>query len=55
MVNCHCRDGQKASSGAYSPTVVVEASYLQIIEGEAKSHSVVADSGNDATRRSCGE
>jgi hypothetical protein len=55
MVNCHCRDCQRASGGAYSPTVVVPARSLRITQGEPKLHRVGAESGNEATRAFCGD
>ena len=55
MVNCHCRDCQRASGGAYSPTVVVPAESLQITNDRLESYTIVAESGNRATRQFCGE
>ena len=53
MVNCHCRDCQKASGSAYSPTLIVEMSSLKLLKGEAKYHCVPAQSGNIARRGFC--
>lgn len=53
MVNCHCRDCQRAGGGAYSPTLVVRAQSLQITHGQPKFHRVGAESGNEATRAFC--
>ena len=53
MVNCHCRDCQKASGTAYSATVIVTAASLKLLKGEPKEHCVQADSGNIARRAFC--
>jgi hypothetical protein len=53
MVNCHCRDCQKASGGPYSPTVIVPAQSLRIASGQPKFHKVICESGNEATRAFC--
>lgn len=55
MVNCHCRDCQRASGGPYAPTVVVKAESLTVESGAPNSHTVVADSGHRATRQFCAE
>jgi hypothetical protein len=54
MVNCHCRDCQRAGGGAYSPTVVVPAGSLRIIQGEVKLYRVSVENGNEASRAFCG-
>jgi hypothetical protein len=53
MVNCHCRDCQRASGGPYSPTVIVPAQSLRIGSGQPKFHKVISESGNKATRAFC--
>jgi hypothetical protein len=53
MVNCHCRDCQRAGGGAYSPTVVVHTRDLRLTAGEPKVHAVRADSGHEARRSFC--
>jgi hypothetical protein len=55
MVNCHCRDCQRAGGAAYSPTVVVPAQSLRITQGQPKIHRVSAESGNEASRAFCVE
>ncbi len=55
MVNCHCRDCQRAGGGAYSPTLFVKASSLKLARGEPKYHSVLAESGNSVRRGFCGD
>ena len=53
MVNCHCRDCQKASGTAYSATVILTAVSLKLLKGQPKAHYVQADSGNTARRDFC--
>ena len=55
MLNCHCRDCQRAGGGAYSPTVIVPAESLRITNGRAESYIVGAASGNEATRNFCAD
>ena len=55
MVNCHCRDCQKASGSAYSPTLIVNASSLKLSKGEPKYYFVLAESGNTARRGFCAD
>lgn len=55
MVNCHCRDCQRAGGGGFSPTVVVPAAAFRLLKGEPTLHSVRADSGHTARRAFCRE
>ena len=55
MVNCHCRDCQKAGGSGYSPTVVVSKGALRLMSGEPKYHSVTVESGYLARRAFCPE
>jgi hypothetical protein len=52
MVNCYCRDCQRASGGACSPSVVVPRAAVTIT-GTPKWHEVRADSGDTARRAFC--
>ena len=54
MVNCHCRDCQRAGGAGFSPTVVVPAAALRLLRGEPKHYSLTADSGHTARRAFCG-
>ena len=54
MVNCHCRDCQRASGSAYSASLIVAAAAVRLVRGECKKHDVVAESGNIARREFCG-
>ena len=55
MVNCHCRDCQRAGGTGFSPTVVVPADSFRLLRGEPKRYSITADSGHTAHRAFCGE
>ena len=55
MVNCHCRDCQRAGGTGFSPTVVVPADSFRLHRGEPKRYSIIADSGHTAHRAFCGE
>ena len=54
MGNCHCRDCQKASGGAYEPAIGLPAAALKIT-GNVKYHDPKADSGNTVSRGFCPE
>jgi hypothetical protein len=53
MVNCHCRDCQLASGGAYAPTVVIARDAFKLTKGQPASFERKADSGNVARRAFC--
>jgi hypothetical protein len=50
--NCHCRDCQRSSGGAYVPALAVPASAVKI-SGEVKYYDSRADSGNTLSRGFC--
>lgn len=50
--NCHCRDCQRASGGAFVPALFVPKSALTIT-GDVKYYEVTADSGNTLSRGFC--
>lgn len=52
MGNCHCRDCQRASGGAYTPVLGVPRSTVKIT-GEVKYYESKADSGRIAKRGFC--
>ena len=54
MGNCHCRDCQKASGGAYEPDIGLPAAALEIT-GAVKYYDTQADSGNTLSRGFCPE
>ena len=55
MVNCHCRDCQRAGGAGFSPTVVVPAGSFRLLRGKPKRYSLTADSGHTAHRAFCGD
>ncbi len=52
--NCHCRDCQRSSGGAYAPVMLVKKDMVKI-QGEIKFHDVKADSGLVNSRGFCPE
>ena len=50
--NCHCRDCQKATGGAYVPAFAVRVPSVKIT-GEVKCHVSRSDSGNTFSREFC--
>jgi hypothetical protein len=52
MMNCHCRDCQRASGSAYAAIVVVPKAATQI-RGELRYHKVVGHSGKATERGFC--
>ena len=53
MLNCHCRDCQRASGGGHFPTVIVERRNFRIVTGQPKYFETTAESGNAAQRAFC--
>lgn len=53
MVNCHCRDCQRASGSGYSATVVMAAASVRVLRGESQRHQTVAASGHRVQREFC--
>ena len=54
MGNCHCRDCQKATAGAYEPDIGLPAAALKVT-GAVKYYDKKADSGNTLSRGFCPE
>jgi hypothetical protein len=52
MMNCHCRDCQKASGSAYAAIVVVPKAAIQI-RGEPRYHKVIGQTGKATERGFC--
>ena len=50
--NCHCRDCQRATGGAYASVVFVPRNAVKIT-GEVKYYDVKGDSGNILSRGFC--
>jgi hypothetical protein len=54
MGNCHCRDCQKATGGAYDPCIGLPAAAMKI-SGPVKYHDSKAESGSTLSRGFCAE
>src|SRR5215510_3312583 len=54
-LNCHCRDCQRETGGAYAPIVGVPASGFRLLQGTPGYFAITADSGSKANRAFCGE
>ena len=52
MLNCHCRDCQRASGSAYAPVLVVPKSAVQM-RGEPRYYEVVGKAGKAIARGFC--
>lgn len=52
MANCHCRDCQQATGGAYASGMLIPESAVSIT-GEVKYYEVIGDSGNLVGRGFC--
>jgi hypothetical protein len=52
MLNCHCRDCQRASGSAYAAIAVVPKVAVQM-RGEPRYHTVIGDSGKAVERGFC--
>lgn len=52
MLNCHCRDCQRATGGAYAAILVVPKASVTV-EGAPKFHTVTGDSGSAVERGFC--
>jgi hypothetical protein len=52
MLNCHCRDYQRASGSAYAAVVVVPKSAIAM-RGEPRYYKVVGNAGNAIERGFC--
>jgi hypothetical protein len=55
MINCHCRDCQRASGSAYSPTVVVPTANVQLVRGALRYHEITVTNGHIARRGFCAD
>ena len=52
MLNCHCRDCQRAGGGAYAPLVIVPKAGLRL-HGELRYHRSTGDNGMAVERGFC--
>jgi hypothetical protein len=54
-LNCHCRDCQRETGGAYAPIVGVSTVGFRLLQGTPRYFEVTADSGSKTRRAFCGE
>jgi hypothetical protein len=52
MLNCHCRDCQRATGSAYAPVVVVPRNAIRMT-GELRYYKVTGESGSFVERGFC--
>jgi hypothetical protein len=55
VLNCHCRDCQRAAGSAYASGIFVPATDLKFTKGTPRYYLATADSGNIASRGFCSE
>ena len=55
MFNCHCRDCQRASGGAFVAVALIRESALRMLQGEPKFHRVVGEAGRWTDRGFCAD
>ena len=53
MFNCHCKDCQRASGGAFVTVALVREAALQVTHGEPKYHRTFGESGRWTDRGFC--
>jgi hypothetical protein len=54
-INCHCRDCQRESGGAFIPVLAVPKNSPALIQGTPRQFTVTADSGHPTIRVFCGD
>src|SRR5215831_13362871 len=55
MFNCHCKDCQRASGGAFVTVALVRETALNIVVGRPKYHRVIGESGRWTDRGFCSD
>lgn len=55
MGNCHCRDCQQATGGAYLPAVLFRGEHFTLEQGEPKIYDRPCDKGHVMSRAFCGD
>ena len=53
VMDCHCRDCQRASGGSCTTAVVVPKPAFKLTKGSPKKYSTTGDSGNPVHRYFC--
>jgi hypothetical protein len=52
MINCHCRDCQRATGSAYAPLLVFPADSVRV-KGDLRYFAVTSERGSKVERRFC--
>src|SRR5438477_11695732 len=55
MFNCHCRDCQRTTGGAFTPVVYVPAKAFKITKGSPRYYSTPSEMGGGNKRGFCRE
>lgn len=55
VINCHCRDCQRASGAGSSLGAIVPTDSLRLVRGSPRGHVTTADNGNRVSREFCAE
>jgi hypothetical protein len=53
MLNCHCRDCQRASGGPFSSYVIVSAEAFRLLQGSLRFHASPSERGGMTRRGFC--
>ena len=54
-LNCHCRDCQRESGGAFVPVMAVPKAAFEVVQGSPRHFDLTADSGKATRRVFCGD
>jgi hypothetical protein len=55
MLNCHCRDCQRSSGGAFSSLVIVPTDAFKLLQGSPRFHASPSEAGGQTHRGFCPE
>jgi hypothetical protein len=53
MLNCHCRNCQRAGGSAFSSSMIFERKTIRMLSGQPKGYDKIVESGNTATQCFC--
>lgn len=53
MLNCHCRDCQRASGGPFSSFVIVPSETFSLAQGSPRFHASPSEAGGNTNRAFC--
>lgn len=52
---CHCRDCHKISGSTFAFNLIIPANNFKVLQGNPKTYTLVANSGNDVTSHFCSD